>query len=178
VEYVIKPLDLVGHTRNSLKKLQFSSGKDELDNYIRRYAWTNHQDKRSARVFVACSMQNPKEIKGYYTSSASEISIEAMPEESRRGFPSKLPAILIGRLAVDKSFQSLGIGKKLLRHAFECAVEIADKTGIYAVYTQAKDEEAKRYYLKRGFREFQDKPLSLFLPIETIRQAIANQNKT
>ncbi|MGB5712102.1 MAG: GNAT family N-acetyltransferase [Waterburya sp.] len=178
MEYVIKPLDSVGHTRSSLKKLQFDSGKDQLDNYIKQYAWINHQDKRSARVFVACSTQNFREIKGYYTSSASEISIEAILEESRRGFPNKLPALLIGRLAVDRSSQSLGIGKKLLRHAFECAVEIADKTGIYAVYTQAKDEEAKRYYLKRGFIEFQDKPLSLFLPIETIKQAIANQKKT
>lgn len=177
MEYVIKSLDSVGHTRSSLKKLPFNSGKDELDNYIRRYAWTNHQVKRSARVFVACSTQNLKEVRGYYTSSASEISIEALPEESRQGFPSKLPALLIGRLAVDKSSQSLGIGKKLLRHSFECAVEIADKTGIYAVYTQAKDEEAKKYYQKRGFIEFQDKPLSLFLPIETIKQAIASQKK-
>jgi GNAT superfamily N-acetyltransferase len=177
VEYVIKLLDSVGHTRSSLKNLQFDSGKAELDNYIKKYAWTNHQDKRSARVFVVCSTQNPREIKRYYTSSASEISIEAIPKESRKGFPSKLPALLIGRLAVDKSFHSLGIGKKLLRHAFESAVEIAEQTGIYAVYTQAKDEEAKKYYQKRGFIEFQDKPLSLFLPIETIREAIARQNE-
>ena len=66
---------------------------------------------------------------------------------------------------------------KLLRHAFERAVEIADQTGIYAVYTQAKDEKAKQYYQKRGFIEFQDQPLSLFLPIETIKQAITSKTK-
>ena len=70
--------------------------------------------------------------------------------------------MLLGRLAVDKSFQGLGIGKSLLRHAFESAVEVSNKTGIYAIYTQAKDEDAKKYYQKRGFIEFQDQPLSLF----------------
>jgi GNAT superfamily N-acetyltransferase len=177
VEYVIKPLDSIGHTRSSLRRLQFDSGNAELDEYIKKYAWINHQEKRSARVFVACSTENLREIKSYYTSNASEISIEAISEESRRGFPKRIPALLIGRLAVDKSVQSCGIGKKLLRNAFECAVEVADKTGIYAVYTQAKDEAAKQYYQKRGFIEFQDEPLSLFLPLETIRKAIANQTK-
>lgn len=95
----------------------------------------------------------------------------------RRGFPKRIPALLIGRLAVDKSMQCFGIGKNLLRHAFESAVEVADNTGIYAVYTQAKDEESKQYYQKRGFIEFQDKPLSLFLPIETIKKAIISTTK-
>jgi GNAT superfamily N-acetyltransferase len=102
----------------------------------------------------------------------SQISIEAISEESRRGLPINIPALLIGRLAVDQSVQNCGVGKKLLRHAFECAVEISEKTGIYAVYAQAKDEKAKQYYKKCGFIEFQDEPLSLFLPIETIKAAI------
>ena len=177
MDYVIKPLDLVEHTRSSLKKLEFDSGKTELDKYIKRYAWTNHQEKGVARVFVASPTGNFRKIKGHYTSSASEILIEALPEKLSRGFPKKIPALLLGRLAVDKSVQGLGIGKSLLRHAFEGAVEVSNRTGIYAIYTQAKDEDAKKYYQKRGFIEFQDQPLSLFLPIETIKKAIKQQSK-
>ncbi len=95
MEYVIKKLDSLGHTRSSLKKLQFDSGYPELDEYLKKYAWVNHQQKSVARVFVACLTENPKEIKGYYTSSASEISVEAISAESRRGFPHKIPALLI-----------------------------------------------------------------------------------
>ncbi|MEN9520091.1 MAG: hypothetical protein RLZZ381_2679 [Cyanobacteriota bacterium] len=46
MEYVIKPLDSIGHTRSSLKRLQFDSGNAELDEYIKKYAWINHQEKR------------------------------------------------------------------------------------------------------------------------------------
>lgn len=64
MDYVIKPLDLVEHTRSSLKKLEFDSGKTELDKYIKRYAWTNHQEKGVARVFVASLTGNLRKIKG------------------------------------------------------------------------------------------------------------------
>lgn len=98
-----------------------------------------------------------------------------MPEEDISGFPSNIPAFLIGKLAVDLEAQNCGIGKSLLRHAFESAVEISEKTGVYAVWTQAIDQEAKQYYVeKRGFLEFKDESLSVYLPIETIKRAISN----
>jgi N-acetylglutamate synthase-like GNAT family acetyltransferase len=52
------------------------------------------------------------------------------------------------------------------------STEVSRQTGIYAVYVDAIDEQAKSYYKKRGFTEFEDNNLSLFLPIKTIRQAI------
>lgn len=175
MNYVIKPLDETGHSRTSLKKLKFNSKYPKLDDYIKKYAWINHCKKRTARVFVACSENNFKEIKGYYASCTSNFSIAALPEEDRSGFPSNIPAFLIGKLAVDLEAQNCGIGKSLLRHAFESAVDISEKTGVYAVWAEAIDQTAKQYYVEKcGFLEFQDEPLSVYLPIETIKMAIAN----
>jgi predicted N-acetyltransferase YhbS len=112
-------------------------------------------------------------IYGYYSSSMNSIPTELLlSEENRRGFPKEIPAMLIGRLAVSQSFQGKGIGKKLLRHGFECAVEVSDKIGINGIYVDAIDEQAKSYYLQFGFIPFNDNSNKLFLPIETIKKAI------
>jgi len=44
--------------------------------------------------------------------------------------------------------------------------------GVYAIRVDASNEKAKGYYKKHGFFELQDTPLSLFLPLETIKEAI------
>ena len=43
--------------------------------------------------------------------------------------------------------------------------------GIHAVVVDAKDDAAKAYYERLGFIAFRDLPLSLFLPIASLRAA-------
>jgi hypothetical protein len=44
--------------------------------------------------------------------------------------------------------------------------------GVFAVRVDAIDEVAKGFYTKYGFRELPDFPLSLYLRIETFKQAL------
>ena len=170
VDLIICPIDSLGVTRSSIKKIQFDCGNQELNDYLKKYSIINDR-YGVAKVFVSVP-QGSKTILGYYTSSASVISTEAIPDELRGNFPKETPALLIGRIAVDKSMQNKGIGKRLLRHALEYAIDISQKTGIYAVRVDAKDEEGKEYYRdKFGFIEFKDASLSLFLPLATIKEA-------
>nr|WP_239121401.1 GNAT family N-acetyltransferase [Spirulina major] len=99
------------------------------------------------------------------------ISTQSIPD-LQENFPTETPAFLVGRLAVDISVQKQGLGKKLLRHAFECAIDISHKIGVWAVYVKAKDESVKKYYQNRGFISLKNKPLVLFLPLQTIRKAM------
>lgn len=167
----IAPLDTLGFNRSSIKKINFDCGNQSLNDYLKKYAIIN--DKSGvAKVFIAVQKGN-QNIVGYYTSSASVISTQAISDELRGNFPRETPALLIGRIAVDQSAQSQGIGRKLLRHAFNYAVDISTKTGVYAVRIDALDEAAKGYYKNSfGFIEFQDSPLSLFLPITTIKKVL------
>ncbi len=163
VDLIICPIDSLEVTRSSIKKIQFDCGNPLLNDYLNKYAIINDRNG-VAKVFV-CVPQGSQNILGYYTSSASVISTEAIPDELRGNFPKETPALLIGRIAVDKSMQKKGVGKRLLRHALEYAIDISQKTGVYAVRVDAKDEKAKEYYRdKFGFIKFRDAPLSPLSP--------------
>jgi hypothetical protein len=65
-----------------------------------------------------------------------------------------IPAMLLGRLAVDQRYRGLGYGRFLLADALFRAVrsEIAS----FAVVVQAKDEAARRFYERESFLPFPD----------------------
>ncbi|MEP0770540.1 GNAT family N-acetyltransferase [Coleofasciculus sp. FACHB-SPT36] len=172
MNWIVCPINSTGRSLSSLKKDPFNSGEPELDKYLKQYAKKN-DESGIAKTFVALPEDETGVIAGYYSCSMSVIDPQGIPTDLRNKLPSyPTPAMLIGKLAVDKSMQGTGLGKKLLRHAFENAIDISQKVGVYAVRVDALHEQAKEYYKKRGFLELQDTPVSLFLPIETIKEAI------
>ena len=176
VDLIVCPINSLEITRSSIKKIPFDCGNQVLNDYLKKYAIANDRNG-VAKVFI-CVPQGSQTIVGYYTSSASVISTDAIPDEVRGNFPKETSALLIGRIAVDKSMQNQGVGKKLLKHALEYAIDISQKTGVYAVRVDAKDENGKNYYKdKFGFIAFNDAPLSLFLPLATIKEAQQRQQE-
>jgi GNAT superfamily N-acetyltransferase len=148
----------------------FDCGYPVLNDYLKKYARQNHE-KGIAKTFVAISQSNALKIDGFYTVSASVIEFASLPESYQKGMPTyPIPAILIGKLAVDKSVKGQGLGGELLVDAIFRAVKAAQEIGIFAVRVDAIDLQAKEFYLKYEFIPFQDKALSLFLPMKTILQ--------
>ncbi|BAY12482.1 GNAT family N-acetyltransferase [Calothrix sp. NIES-2098] len=146
----------------------FDCGYVILNDYLKKYARQNH-NKGIAKTFVAIPASGSLKIDGYYTVSASVIEYESLPESYQRGMPAyPIPAMLIGRLAVDKSMKGQGLGSELLADALYRAVRAAQEIGIFAVRVDAIDLQAKDFYLKYEFIPFQDNELSLFLPMATI----------
>lgn len=161
VKWVFNPLD------KSFDRSTFDSGKSQLDEYLRKYAWQNQQ-KRYSMTFVA-TVEDSKEIAGYYCTSASSIEFTNIPDSLKKKLPKyPAPVMLIGQLAVDRKMQDQGLGKVLLMHALSKAVSISGEMGIFAVLVDAIDESAKDFYLKYGFIPLQDAESSLILPIKTI----------
>jgi hypothetical protein len=68
-----------------------------------------------------------------------------------------------------------GIGKKLMIHAMETTVQVAELVGIYALILQAVEAEIGRRYQKWGFEYFlgeQEKPQpNMLIALETIKEA-------
>jgi len=164
VKWHISPLD------DSFQKDAFDCGKPQLNDYLKQIAG---QDARRgySKTFVATAGSESKEVVGYYCTSASTIEFENIPKHE--DIPKRLPkypapAMLIGRLAVDKRMQGEGLGAILLMHALSMAVRVSSEMAIFAVRVDALDEEAKRFYLHYGFVPLQDKELSLLLPMVTI----------
>ena len=85
-----------------------------------------------------------------------------------------IPAVRIGKLAVDKRFKGQGIGKLLLVDAFKRILSVED-IAIKVVVVDAKDDAAAEFYMKFGFIRFQDNPGSLFIPLETVKKAFLKE---
>jgi GNAT superfamily N-acetyltransferase len=146
----------------------FECGYQMLNDYLKKYARQNHE-KGIAKTFVAISQEKSLRIDGYYTLSSTVIEFDSMAKSYQQKMPKyPIPAILIGKLAVDNSVQGKGLGGELLVDALLRIVKVSGEIGIFAVRVDAINLKAKEFYLKYEFIPFSDQSLSLFLPIKTI----------
>ena len=152
-------------------RADFDCGIKSLNDFLMLYALQNLKKNVSVTV-VAVSEENPKKILGYYSVSIAQVNFENLPADQSKGIPRyPVPAMRIGRLAVDRSAQGAGLGGELLRHALHRAVDLSQEVGTCVVLVDALDEDAKRFYERYGFVSLVDLPLSLVLPMETIVEA-------
>ncbi len=101
--------------------------------------------------------------------SAGAVGREAAPGKVRRNAPDAIPVAVIGRLAVSKAYAGRGLGADMLADALRRISAASEAIGIGAVLVQAKDEEARRFYM--ACAEWIGYPAdsrTLFLPIETV----------
>jgi ribosomal protein S18 acetylase RimI-like enzyme len=113
-----------------------------------------------------------KTIAGYYTLSQFSLQLDAIPDEIARKLPKYpiVPATLIGRLAVSAGFRGQRLGEMLLMDAFNRSLRSSRSVASAAVVVDAKDEQARSFYRKYGFRELPRVSMRLFLPMTTIEQ--------
>jgi predicted N-acetyltransferase YhbS len=76
--------------------------------------------------------------------------------------------VLLARLAVDSTFQGQGLGSKLLVHAMKEIAEASQHVGFEVVVVDAIDPDAVTFYAQRGFTQFEDHSLRLFMPVKNL----------
>lgn len=158
------PTSIMDHHQIS----EFDCGEASLNLWLKQRAIKN-QISGASRCFVVC--ENKKVI-GYYTLSAGAISIDSAPKKMRRNMPNQLPILLLGRLAIDKKYQGQGIGNSLLRDAMLRAIHVSQDAGIFAILIHALSDNAKKWYLSRGFVESPLQPMTLMMTLETIKSIL------
>lgn len=150
---------------------QFGCGEPALDRYLARQA-RQDDDRRVCRVWVLVSEPSGP-VPGFYTLSAHTARLAELPDDLARRLPRYplVPAILLGRLAVDASLRGQGLGSALLADALVRCLALSAEVGAALVVVQAKDNAARTFYEKHGFRSFSDDPLALFASLAVIGQA-------
>ena len=146
----------------------FESGEPSLDDWLKRRAAKN-QANGSSRTYVVCEGEA---VIGYYCLAAGAIGHAEAPSTLKRNRPDPVPVLVLGRLAIHKDHHQKGIGTALLNDAIRRAIQAADIAGITALLVQAISEQARRFYLSRGFVESPIKPMTLCLMLATVRQAL------
>jgi GNAT superfamily N-acetyltransferase len=155
----------------------FDCGVKELNEFLHTLAHQNLK-KGLSRTFVLIKKNVPEEILGYYTLSVFEISAEKLPLKFANRYKSFLPAVKIARLAVARDLQKQGIGKQMIIDAIKRVIAISENVGVIGLFVDAKNEDAKKYYLKFGFIPLLDHCLKLFLPLNTLQQIHSSVFKT
>lgn len=159
----IEPLNDT-HDRSSLR-----CGEEILDRYFQTQA-TQDIRRRLANCFVALESAT-RQLAAYYTLSAASIPFVDLPPEQTKRLPRypTLPAIRIGRLAVDQRFQGRGLGAALLMDAVRRTMHADAAT--FTLLVDAKNDQAVSFYQRYGFRALADQPRTLFLPVATALKA-------
>jgi ribosomal protein S18 acetylase RimI-like enzyme len=154
----VLPFD-VTHDRTT-----FSCGSEPLDRYLQQQV-TQDIRRRVTACFVALTSEQA--VVGYYTLAATSVPLTGLPPGTAKKLPRYplVPAVRMGRLAVDKNFKGLGLGGALLADALNRA--FVSDIAAYAMLVDAKDDKAAAFYKHHGFIPLPDSPLSLFLPLAT-----------
>ncbi len=147
----------------------FSCGEPSPDDYIKTKA---SQDLK--RQLTRCNILVPQPgqslILGYYTVASHTIDLQELDEASRKKLRAYavLPALLVGRLAVDSSFKGAGLGWLLMMHAMRTCLEISFQAGSTGVVVDALHEQAAGFYSEMGFAPIGRDPLRLHMPMATV----------
>lgn len=124
--------------------------------------------RRVARVFVALE-DDSSSIAGYYTLNAARFEETSLtPEEAKRLPHYPVPAILIGRLAIDRRNQGRGLGETLLMDAIKRVLRASQVIAAYAIIVDAKNDDAMAFYKRYGFVSFATMTSRLYLPLATL----------
>jgi len=144
----------------------FDCGTPALNEWLFRRALGN-QAAGTSRTWVAVEHGTGRVVAFYASSTCSILRSEA-PKAYTRNQPEQLPAILLGRLAVDADHTGGGLGAALLKHFMVKATEVAQLVGARLVLVHAKDEVAKGFYLHYGFIASPVDPLALMMLLPTM----------
>ena len=146
----------------------FDNDEPTLDDWFHRFAWENHA-AGFARVYVTC---RDERVAGYYSLGAFSILRDNATKRAAKSGPAQIPALLLGRLAVDRTEQGKGIGSALLRHAMTTAVVASEQHAVRALVVNALDEPARDFYRRYGFETSPTNDLDLMILIKDIKATL------
>ena len=143
----------------------FKSGSEPLDHYFSQQV---SQDVRRRVTACYVALTGDQRVAGFYTLASTSVLLSELPTGVGKKLPRYplVPAVRMGRLAVDQHHKSMGLGGALLADALARAVRA--EIAAYALVVDAKDKSAADFYLHHGLMALPSQPLTLFLPLATI----------
>lgn len=130
----------------------FDCGNKDLNDFLCTDEVSNYEEEMLGKTTLVFY---EGELTGYYTLSSTSLSVRYL--EHKAGFGklseyhiNELPALLIGRLAIDLNWQKKGVGRYIVQRIAMMALDQSRNQGIRLLVVQAK-EDAFDFYRKCGF---------------------------
>lgn len=163
-------MDILDKKKHAIEK--FNCGNEALNRYLTVQAGQDMRKKLS--VCFVLNDDYTRDIIGYYTLSSFAINAEAISNTIKVSAPrnySKIPATLLGRLAIDLKFQGKGLGEFILMNALERAYDASLNIASLAVIVDPIDKAAEKFYAQYGFVKCKDSQ-QMMLSMKTIATLI------
>jgi GNAT superfamily N-acetyltransferase len=149
----------------------FDSGVGSLNTWLREHA-RGAATAGSARTYVLEDAEQGRVV-SYHALCAASVSHRETSARVRRGMPRhSIPAVLLARLAVDRSVQGRGLGAFLLRDAMVRSLAVAAQVGVRVMLVHALDEGAQGFYLHHGFEPSPTDPMNLQLIVKDMQASL------
>lgn len=133
-----------------------------------------NQVSGASRTYVVIDAGDGERVLGYYCLASGALAVTDAPGSIRRNMPDPIPMVILGRLAVDHTWQGKGLGVALLQDAMRRSTQAAAILGIRGLLAHAISPQAKTFYEYHGFVASPTQPMTLVLSIKGLvaRQAI------
>ena len=139
----------------------FDSGIPPLHDWLKRRAFAN-EEIGASRTYVVCATGR---VVGYYALATGAVAYREATGKIRRNMPDPIPVMVLGRLAIDRSWQGRHLGADLLRDAILRTLRAAKIAGIRAILVHAISEDAKKFYERCGFSPSPVDPMTLMITL-------------
>lgn len=120
-----------------------------LDDWLRHRAWDNIQVAAS-RTYVVCPSGSNR-IAGYFALSMGQILATEVTGSMRRNMPRHIPAVVLARLAIDRTCQGQGLGRALLAEVLRRSIIASAEVSARLVIVHAISAAAEAFYQHHGF---------------------------
>lgn len=147
----------------------FDCGHDALNIWLREHA--RRATGQGTRTYLLIE-DDTEAVVGYFALAPHLVERDALPSSIGRGAPSRIPAILLAKLALDTRLQGQGLGSELLTHALVTIIAAARAAGGRLVVVDAIDEDAAGFYRAHDFQPSPADPTRLILKISTAARTL------
>lgn len=153
----------------------FESRHQSLNVWLKEKALHNLAESVS-RTYVVCDDESEggRRVVGYFALATGSVAHKLLSARMRRNCPDPIPAVVLGRLAVDANYEGRGIGSGLLKDAIARSLRTAQEIGVRVILCHSIDDDAKAFYLRYGFIPSPIEPLTVMLPVADLVRRLEN----
>lgn len=163
----------IAHLESKHQLSHFTCGVRDIDAWASRKAHKLHSNGRH-KVYVARNLDGQSPIAFYSLSLTHQSASKLLEQQDRDAWHDGAPFLYLDWLAVLRSMQGLGIGKLMLGHAMERAMNLCEIAPVYGLALRSLNDRTTEFYGSLGFRMAPDEhkaqaPL-MVLPIFSIQE--------
>lgn len=158
--------DIVSPTKE--QRASFSSDEPSLDRWLGTQARQSLESRDAVTYLLIDEGSDDVPIVGYYCLSSGSVSRDSAPEAMAKRSPDPIPAVRMGRFAIDHRYQGQGWGANLLRESLLSAVNGGRLVGARVMLVDAISEDALGFYLRFGFTASPIHPMQVLFDLRVV----------